>query len=84
MAIGGVSQMAVDGEKGVFSTPARNGEDAALTAEVVVASNGKGSSAVATAPVWQIGQRVKQDERGEGISAVCWEIGVFWWEADSQ
>ena len=67
MTSGGVSHMAVDGEEEVFSTPARNGEDAAVTAEVMVVSDERGSSSAATAPVWEIGQRVKQDGRGEGI-----------------
>ena len=50
-----------------FLTPAKNGGDAVVMAEVVVVSDGRGSSSAATVPVWEIGQRVKQDERGEGI-----------------
>ena len=55
------------GEDGVeFFSPMRDGGRAVAMAMVGAGSNGEGSASATTAPGWEIGQRVKLEERGVG------------------
>lgn len=80
-----VKMMAINGEEGgrfaegcerrsgCFLKPVRSGVEEDATVDVAAVTV-QGSFAVATAPVWGIGQRVKIPEKGEGIVLFVGEL----------